>query len=130
MYANRSNSQWIEDETWGPPNVINTTAASGSSRAARHGVEVLSALQAIQAAPEPPRGGLNGSEAMRREAQKAKEGRLSARPSDTLLWPRSGTFLCVLHGPMRAPVCPPGPYGCPCDRWRNLSLATRTQGCL
>ncbi|GLC69880.1 hypothetical protein PLESTF_000890900 [Pleodorina starrii] len=30
VYANRSNSQWIEDERWAPPNVINTTAASGS----------------------------------------------------------------------------------------------------
>ncbi|KAG2489618.1 hypothetical protein HYH03_011898 [Edaphochlamys debaryana] len=30
VYANRSNSQWIEDESWGPPNVVNTTAASAS----------------------------------------------------------------------------------------------------
>ncbi|GLI69288.1 hypothetical protein VaNZ11_013871, partial [Volvox africanus] len=30
VYANRSNSQWIEDEYWAPPNVINTTAASAS----------------------------------------------------------------------------------------------------
>ncbi|GIL86770.1 hypothetical protein Vretimale_15639 [Volvox reticuliferus] len=30
VYANRSNSQWIEDENWAPPNVINTTAASAS----------------------------------------------------------------------------------------------------
>ncbi|KAG2448232.1 hypothetical protein HYH02_006817 [Chlamydomonas schloesseri] len=30
VYANRSNSQWIEDESWAPPNVVNTTAASAS----------------------------------------------------------------------------------------------------
>lgn len=38
VYANRSNSQWIEDEQWGAPNVVNTTAVSASSeRCARLG---------------------------------------------------------------------------------------------
>ncbi|EFJ42867.1 hypothetical protein VOLCADRAFT_119275 [Volvox carteri f. nagariensis] len=30
VYANRSNSQWIEDASWAAPHVINTTAASAS----------------------------------------------------------------------------------------------------
>ena len=37
VYANRSNSQWIEDESWAAPNVVNTTAASASSEWRRRG---------------------------------------------------------------------------------------------